>query len=198
MLLACCCTSSYMAGAQGIATASRTVVPSAFVGLTGTHTGLESARNLGVTAGLDVGFRSFYGLQPSIDLRGTYPLVNGQVAGEEDLLGGVRVGKPFRRFQPYGDVLFGRGALSYQNGGFVVPAQNFRYLRSTTNVLSLGVGVDVPVSPQFGLLVDGQLEHWNTPFDQYGSANSGHLWSAVGTVGLVYRFNWLVHGHPAP
>ena len=185
--------------AQGIPTASRAVAPSAFAGLTGTYTGLNGGRNLGFTAGLDVAIRPFFGLTPSAEVRGTYPLDSGQIAGEESVLAGLRVGKRFNHVRPYADILFGRGALNYQSGGYVVPAQDFKYIRSTTNVVSPGIGVEVDLTERFSLLIDGQLQRWQVPFDPSRSTiNSSHVLSTPGTLGVVYRFGWLQHGHAAP
>lgn len=185
--------------AQGIATASRRFEPSVFLGLTGTYTGLEGTRNLGVTAGFDLGFHPFFGLLPSLEIRGTYPINSGAVVGEESFSGGLRVQKRIGRFRPYGDFLFGRGQLNYQNGGFVVPVQNFEYLQSTSNVFSPGLGVEVDLTPHFALLLDGQYQRWTVPFTPNStSTNSSSIYSKSGTIGAVYRFNWLQHGHPAP
>lgn len=185
--------------AQSIPTASRGVVPSAFGGITGTYTGLYGSRNLGITAGFDVGFRPIFGLLPSIEVRGTYPVDNGSVVGEEHAEGGLRLQKRFGPVRPYVDFLFGRGELNYQNGGLAVPMQAFRYLQTTTNVISPGIGFETDITPHVALLLDGQVQFWSVPFDPSGkTANSSHIISFPGTVGVVYRFNWLQHGHPAP
>ena len=185
--------------AQSLPTASRGVVPSAFAGITGTYTGLNGGRNLGLTAGFDLGFRSFWGFLTSIEGRGTYPIDNGSVVGEEHAEGGLRLQKRYKAIRPYADFLFGRGELNYQNGGIAVPMQAFRYLQTTTNVISPGLGVEVDVTPQFALLLDGQYQIWSVPFDPSGATSgSGHIHSLPGTIGVVYRFNWLQHGHAAP
>lgn len=185
--------------AQSAPTASRMFEPSAFVGLTGTYTGLESSRNLGVTAGVDIGFHPLFGLLPSIEARGTFPLASGTIVGERDALFGLRVQKRYNRVRPYADILFGRGELKYQSGGFIVPAQNFLYIESTSNVISPGVGVELDLTPHFAAVIDGQLEHWNIPFSTgTNPASPGSLYSKAGTIGVVYRFSWLLHGHPAP
>ena len=188
-----------MCGAQSTATASRSVEPSVFVGLSGAYTGLEGSRNVSVTVGLDLGFHPFHGFLPAFEVRGTYPMANGTVVGEESAEGGLRVSKRYTRVRPYADFLFGRGQLNYQNGGFIVPAQNFRYIQSSSNVYSLGVGVEIDATEHFAVLLDGQLQHWNLPFDpESSSSDSGGIYSKIGTVGVVYRFNWLEHGHAAP
>lgn len=185
--------------AQSTPTASRGLAPSAFAGFTGTYTGLQSSRNLAFTAGVDVGFHPFFGWLPAVEFRGTYPVDSGRVVGEKEALGGLRLQKRFNRVRPYADILFGRGQLNYQNGGFIVPAQNFRYVQSTSNVLSAGVGVELDVTEHFAVLLDGQFQHWDIPFSTGSNpASPGSLYSKAGTVGVVYRFGWLQHGHPAP
>ena len=184
---------------QSLPAASRGFIPSAFAGITGSYTGLEGGRNLGFTAGVDIGFRPFFGLLPAIEIRGTYPVNNGAIVGEEHAEGGLRVQKRIGPLRPYADFLYGRGELNYQNGGLAVPMQAFRYIQTTSNVLSLGAGVEADVSPHFAVLFDGQAQIWSVPFDPSGAtANAGHITTYAGTVGMVYRFNWLQHGHPAP
>ncbi len=195
----CFCFAALPAIAQSIPTASRAVVPSAFLGITGAYTGLYSSRNLGITAGVDVGFKPFLGFMPSIEVRGTYPIDNGSVVGEEHVEGGIRFQKRFGRIRPYADFLYGRGELNYQHGGLAVPMQAFRYLQTTTNVISPGIGFEADLSPHVAVLFDGQVQRWHVPFDPSGlTANEGHITSVPGTLGVVYRFNWLQHGHPAP
>ncbi len=187
------------AAAQSSPTASRALEPSVFLGVSGVYTGLQTARNASITAGADIGFRRFFGLSPAIEVRGTYPIDSGQVAGEESVEGGLRVGKRYTHFRPYADILFGRGQLNYEDGGYIVPSQSFRYIQSTTNVISPGIGVDLDITERYAVLVDGQFQHWDLPFSTGASpATPGSIYSKVLTVGVVYRFGWLEHGHPAP
>lgn len=199
-LLFCCSgVATPFLHAQSLPTASRGLVPSAFGGLTGTYTGLNGGRNLGITAGIDLGFHPLFGLLPSVEVRGTYPIDNGQVVGEEHTEGGLRVQKRYGRFRPYADFLYGRGELNYQHGGLAVPMQAYRYVQTTTNLASPGLGVEADLSPRLAMLFDGQFQIWGVPFDPSGkTANTSHIFSFPGTIGVVYRFNWLQHGHPAP
>ena len=71
--------------AQAMPTASRIVTLSDFGGLTGTFTGLDGGRNLGITAGGDIGFRPFHGFYPSAEVRGTYPIDDGQVDSQKNI-----------------------------------------------------------------------------------------------------------------
>lgn len=197
LAIATCSFSSALA--QSTATASRALEPSAFLGITGAYTGLDGSRNLGITAGIDIGFHPFFGLLPAVEVRGIYPVNSGAVVGEESVEGGLRVQKRLRGVRPYADILFGRGQLNYQNGGYVVPSQNFSYLQSTSNVYSGGIGVEVDVTEHFALLLDGQAQHWNLPFTPGSSSTaSSSMFSKIGTIGVVYRLGWLDHGHPAP
>lgn len=184
---------------QSSPTATRDLELSTFVGVTGTYTSLSGGRNLGVTAGIDLGFHPFLHLLPSVELRGTYPLRSGAVVGEESFEGGFRVQKRIRKIRPYADILFGRGQLNYENGGYIVPSQNFQYLQSSSNVISPGVGVEVDLNEHFALLLDGQYEHWNLPFTpNSNSTATDSIFAKAGTIGIVYRLGWLQHGHLAP
>lgn len=188
-----------MATAQSVPTASRALAPSVFLGFSGVYTGLQTSKNLSITAGADLAVREFYGFSPAVELRGTYPLDSGQVAGEESVEAGLRIAKRYSHARPYADILYGRGELNYQNGGYVVPAQSFRYLQSTTGVFSPGIGAEVDVSDHYALLLDAQFQHWGIPFSTGSNPSApGAIYSKVITVGVVYRFGWLEHGHPAP
>lgn len=187
------------ASGQSVSTASRPIVPSAFAGITGDYTGLYGGRNLGITAGLNLGFHPIFGLLPAIQVRGTYPIDNGSIVGQEHVEGGLRVEKRYRGFRPYADFLFGRGEMNYQNGGLAVPLQAYRYVQTTSNIISPGVGFEADVTPHVAVMVDGQFQIWQVPFDPSGqTANASHIFSFPGTIGVVYRFDWLQHGHPAP
>ena len=148
---------------------------------------------------MDRGFRPFFRLLPAIELRGTYPVDDGAIVGQESVLGGLRVQKRLDRIRPYANILFGRGQMNYQNGGFVVIAQDFKYIQSTTSIISQGVSVELDATEHFGVVLDGQYEHWGIPFSTGANpAKPGGIFAKVGTVGVVYRFGWLEHGHPAP
>ena len=185
--------------AQSSPTASRDVEPSVFAGLTGSYTGLQGSRNAAVTAGINVGLLPLFHILPSVELRGTFPIDDGEVVGQRSAEGGLRISKRYHTVRPYADFLIGRGQLNYQNGGFIVPSQSFLYLESTSTIYSPGVGAEIDLRDHLALMLDGQLQHWDIPFSTSGDTSQpGHLWSKVGTVGVVYRFSWLEHGHPAP
>ena len=70
---------------QATATATAPLHFSAFGGVTGDFTGIGLAKNLSVTAGVDAGFRSVFGLFPSLEVRGTYPVDKGHVDAQKNV-----------------------------------------------------------------------------------------------------------------
>lgn len=175
------------AQAQNAPTASQYFRLSAFGGATGTYTGLEQGKNLGITAGADLNFGYYFGLYPSVEVRGTYPVHSGSLDGQRNVLGGLKVEKRFGRFHPYGDILFGRGQIDYPNG-FVSPLNGLTYSQSITNVISPGVGVDMDLNHYFALKADFQVQRYDTPF-------GFHIHPRVLTAGVVYRFDFNHHPH---
>lgn len=174
-------------------TALKLLEISSFGGLNGTYTGLAGGRNLGLTAGVDVGMRSFYGFKPFLEGRGTYPVDGGHIAREKNALGGVRV----ERFilpglRVYGDFLLGRGQIDYENGGYPEPGGRFLILSSTSNVYSPGGGAEYRLTSQLSGLLDVQFQRYETP-----ATTSGTLWSTPIMFGVRYRFNFNRHGYPA-
>ena len=171
----------YSAHAQAVPTASANLRLSAFAGVSGNYTGVDLAKNADVVAGFDIGFRPFAGFLPSIEARGQYPIDKGHVVAQENALVGLRLGRRKQNFNPYGDVLFGRGKLEFANGR-PNPAGTFLVLSNTTNVLSLGGGLDYNLSPHFAAKGDFQIQKYDTPVSA-----SGSVYSKVFTVGIVYR-----------
>jgi opacity protein-like surface antigen len=193
-LAACAALAAGAAHAQSAEpTASKLLEISAFGGLTGTYTGLSGGRNLGITAGVDVGFRSFFGWRPFLEGRGTYPIDDGHIDAQKSALGGIRLERE-RPLLPglhvYGDVLFGRGEIDYQNGGYPALSGNYLYLASTTPVVSPGLGVEYRLTDHVSALADVQFQHWDTP-----ATPSGSLWAKPITFGARYRFNFNRHGY---
>ena len=172
--------------AQATPTASRSVDFSAFAGLTGTYTGLSNGRNAGVTAGADLNLPARFGVRPSIEVRATAPFDRGTVDGQKDILAGLKGEMSFGRLHPYADFLIGRGEISYVNP-YVTYAGTFFYGRSTSTVISPGLGARFYLGNNFSAFGDVQLQHWDTPVSL-----SGHLLAKPFTAGLVYRF---AYGH---
>jgi hypothetical protein len=192
-LIAVTVLSAGAARAQSGPTASKRLEISTFGGLTGTYTGLSGGRNLGITAGVDIGIRPYFGFRPYFEGRGTYPLDGGHVDAQKDALAGVRMQRLIRpNLGVYGDFLLGRGEIDYQNGGYPALSVNYLYLRSTSNVYSPGVGAEYRLTKNFSGLVDVQFQHWSTP-----ATPSGSIWAKPITLGVRYRIDFNRKGYPS-
>ncbi len=181
------------AHAQARPAASKTFELSAFGGLTGTYTGLNGGKNLGITAGVDLGFHPFFGFIPSAEFRGALALDKGHIDSQKNALGGIRVEKRYGNLHPYADILVGRGQIDYGNGGYPSATGNFLYADTTSTVLSPGAGAAFYLDNQLAAFADVQFQHYDTPVTL-----SGHLWAKPITVGVIYRFNFERHGNPGP
>ncbi len=181
---------SSIAGAQAFPTATQPLQFSAFGAATGTFTGLGGGRNLGITAGIDVGFKPFYRFYPTAEVRGTYPIDGGQVDSQENVLYGIKLARFYGRYHPYANFLFGRGKITYENGGYPNLAGTLLYLSSVSNVFSYGGGLDLDITDQFALKVDAQFQQYGVPV-----TTSGHIFSIPISAGLVYRFDFNHHIH---
>jgi hypothetical protein len=174
-------------------TAGKPLELSAFGGLTGTYTGLSGGRNLGITAGVDVGVRSFHGFRPFLEGRGNHWIDGGAIDAQKSVLGGIRVERHvLPGLRVYGDFLLGRGEIEYQNGGFPAPSGNVLFLSSTSNIFSPGVGAEYRLTEHISALVDAQFQRWDTP-----ATPSGTLWATPITLGARYHFNFNRHGYAA-
>ena len=168
-------------------TATRSLQLSAFGGVTGVLTGLDRGKNLSITAGGDLGLPPWHGLRPSVEVRGTYPVDDGQVDSQRDVLGGLRVDFLLNhRLHPYGDFLLGRGQMNYGSGGYYFG--NFVYALTTTYIGAGGGGIDYELNRHFGVKVDAQVERWGA-----APTPSGHVLATAGTIGLVYTFTFDRH-----
>ena len=182
-LLLATISGSRIATAQALPTAAQPLQLSAFGGVSGVFTGFGGGKNFSITAGADLGLPVWHGLRPVVEVRGTYPMDRGLVVAQKDALGGLRVNFLLgRRIHPYGDFLAGRGEMDYRLGyrfGLTV------YEVTTTWIYSPGVGFDYDLTDRLSLKVDAQLQHWGAP-----PTTKGRIYTSVGTVGLVYRFNF--------
>ncbi|MCU1323361.1 MAG: hypothetical protein JWM43_3010 [Acidobacteriaceae bacterium] len=174
------------AHSQSLPTATQRFGVSVFGGGSGVFTDVYGGRNLSLTAGADLTLHSYYGLTPSIELRGTYPFKSGTIASEKAFLGGLKLEKRFGPLHPYADFLVGRGQIDYQNGGFV--SGRFIYTYSSSTVYSPGVGVDYDLTDHWALKADYQYQLWTTyPLELK------ILKPSVFTGGVVYRFDFNHH-----
>jgi hypothetical protein len=173
------------AAAQGsLPTATRTLQLSVFGAVTGDYTGLKSGRNLGITAGGDLGLPAVRWMRPTVELRGTYPIASGQVDSQKSISVGLKLEFLLNhRLRPYGDFLFGRGQMNYVGTGYVY--QNNIYALTTTYVDSIGAGFEYQCNEHFALRADGQFQRWGA-----APTPSGDVYSKVGSIGVVYFFTF--------
>ena len=150
-------------------TASRPVTLSAFGGITGTYTGLDGGKNLGITAGGDIGFKPFHGFYPSAEVRGTYPIDGGHVDSQENFLFGPKIERFYGNFRPYVDFFYGRGKIDYLHGGYPNPSGTLLYLDSVSNVFAAGGGLDFTSPTTSRIKFDGQFQRYGTPVTTSGS-----------------------------
>lgn len=173
--------------AQSLPTASQALQITAFGGASGVYTGLGGGKNLSITTGVDLGLAPHRGIRPVIEVRGTYPIDKGTIASQKSVLGGLRADFLLgHRIRPYGDFLFGRGQMDYQKGGYLF--NFYEYDLTTTYVYSPGGGLILDMSDHFALRVDAQYQRWSS-----APTASGTIYSPVGTVGLVYLFDFNRH-----
>jgi Outer membrane protein beta-barrel domain len=156
---------------------------SAFAGATGTFTGFEGGKNLGITAGADLTYLGFRLFRPSFEARGTYPIDEGHISSQKNFLLGPKVEYPLGKLHPYADFLIGRGQIDYHSPGFIFG--NTLYISTNTVVYSPGVGVDYNFSHNLALKADAQFQHWDTPV-----VTSGTIHPVALTLGVVYNFDF--------
>ncbi len=173
------------AHAQASPTAVQGLELTGFAAGTGTWTNLEGGRNLAITAGADLAFKSYYHLRPAAEIRGTYPIHNGTIDSQRDFLAGLRIEYPAGRLHPYVDFLAGRGEIDYQHGGYLYG--NFIFLKSTSTVYSPGFGADLDLTQHWSGKADLQYQSWNIPFPP------GTLNPKVLSIGAVYHFDFNHH-----
>jgi hypothetical protein len=173
--------------AQASPAAVQNLKLSAFGGITGTYTGLASARNLGLTGGVDLGFLPFHGLYPTLEFRGTYAIDKGSIDSQNNVLGGLKIAAHLGHLYPYGNLLFGRGEISYGNG-YQVPREPIFYTQSSSNVISPGGGLDLRLTDQLALKFDLQVQRYSAPVIE-----TGHLYAKSATLGVVYHFDFNHH-----
>jgi hypothetical protein len=174
---------TYTALPQAAPAGTQKLQLSAFAGATGTFTGFEGGKNLGITAGADLTYLGFRLFRPSFEARGTYPIDKGHISSQKNFLLGPKVEYPLGKLHPYADFLIGRGEIDYHSPGFV--SGNTLYISTNTVVYSPGVGVDYNFSHNLALKADAQFQHWDTPVIASGTIHPVAL-----TFGVVYNFDF--------
>jgi hypothetical protein len=169
--------------AQAYPAATREISLSTFGAVTNTYTGLAGGKNLGITAGGDIGFQPYHLFYPSLEVRGTYPVKDGTIDAQKNILFGLRVGRYYNRLRPYADFLYGRARIDYLAGGYPNPDGTLLFISSVSGVFSLGGGFDYTLTNHFALKVDGQFQQPRVPVTSSGTLHSTPL-----TIGFVYRF----------
>jgi opacity protein-like surface antigen len=190
-LLLATLSSAAVANAQRAnATAIQPLQLSIFGGASGVYTGLNGGRNLSVVAGVDLALPPFLGMRPTVEVRGLYPVDDGVIDSQRDILGGLKLGFLLNhRLHPYADFLFGRGQMNY-SGTPGLLYNGYYYGLTTGYVYSPGAGIDYQLSPHFAIKVDGQYQRWTSSSTPPLPTPTGIIYSEVGTVGLIYIFDF--------
>lgn len=152
---------------------------------TGTWTNVVGGRNLGVTAGGDLAFLTYRRLRPVVEVRGNYPLYDGQVDRQKSFEGGLKVERQIGALRPYANFLIGRGEIDFKKGLLV---GDLLYLKTVSTVYSPGFGVEYDVTPHWSAKADFQYQYWNTPAVASGTVHPKAL-----SAGAVYRFDFNPH-----
>ncbi|HEU5341333.1 outer membrane beta-barrel protein [Edaphobacter sp.] len=173
----------HTARAQAAPTAIQPLRLSAFGGVTGTYTNFNGGKNAGLTLGGDLTFQTVPYVRPSLELRGTAPFDSGKIDRQINFLIGPKVEYPWHRFHPYGDLLFGRGLITFLHGGY--PQNGLLYVSSGTAVYSFGMGVDYDLTNRWAAKADFQLQHWHTPI-----TGASTIYPKAITFGVVYHFDF--------
>jgi hypothetical protein len=169
--------------AQSIPTATQVFQLSAFLASTRTSTDLDGGSNVDITSGADLILLVFRDIDTTVELRGTYPFQSAPVSSQKNILIGPKIGGPIKKVRPYVDFLSGRGRVTYLNGGYIFG--NFKYIRSDSEVLSPGAGVDLNLTHRTSLKVDFQYQYWETPATISQRINPRAL-----SFGGVYNFDF--------
>lgn len=187
-LYAALATLAHTGHAQAGPTATQPLQLSAFGGVTGTYTDIFGGKNAGITAGADLTLLTLPYVQPSLELRGTYPVDGGHIDSQMNFLIGPKVERPIGRLHPYADFLIGRGQINYLNGGYLY--NYVLYLSSSSTVYSPGLGVDIDLNNRWAVKADFQYQHWNTPIFP-----SGSIHPKATTFAVIYHFDFNPRHH---
>lgn len=127
----------------------------------------DSLRGFTVYSSFDI--KDHYGLE--FDLHQTTPSYGTKVYERTYELGGRYV-LDFKRYRPYGKLMYGRGVFNYPNN-----IANLAY-----NLYSVGGGLDYRLRPSVNLRVDYEHQHW------FGFPITP-LQPNVITIGVAYHFH---------
>jgi opacity protein-like surface antigen len=176
--LACLLTSCLVAGAGASAAhgqasfAGTNVQPfSVFIAGTRLNPDYGSHTNYGFTVGADY-TRHYRILDPSLEGRVSH--AGGTNVGITSYMGGLRGGREYGRFHPYGDLLLGYGKITFTH-------PSGQYLEDNSTVFGVGGGLDYDIRGNFAAKGDFQFESW-----KLGSGNHRQT-PTLFSVGVVYR-----------
>jgi len=173
-LLTSCLLASGGAGAahaQASYAATRVQPFSVFVAGSRINPDFGSHRNYGFTVGADY-TRHYQFLNPSLEGRISH--AGGADAGITSYMGGLRGGREYGRFHPYGDILLGYGKITFTH-------PSGQYLQDNSIVFGLGGGLDYDLLRNFAVKGDFQLESW-----KLGSGNNRQT-PTLFSIGIVYH-----------
>jgi len=191
IVLLCALTASLATGsaahAQADSVASRGLDIAVFGAPTYVIVG-NGGHNASITAGIDIGTRTYRGFRPYIEGRGRFAVDDGTIAWEKVALGGIKVERRFNRMHPYINLLIGRGELDCNQTTCYAAETNSNYQKQNSLVYSPGVGVDFDFSSRFSAKADFQLEHYTVK-----TTESGDLYSKAVTIGVIYHLGFGEH-----
>lgn len=144
---------------------------SVFIAGTRLNPDYGSHTNYGFTVGADY-TRHYRILDGSLE--GRFSHAGGTNVGITSYLGGLRGGREYGRFHPYGDLLFGYGKITFTH-------PSGQYLEDNSIVYGAGGGLDYDILPNFAAKADFQIESW-----KLGSANHRQM-PTLFSIGIVYR-----------
>lgn len=168
--------------AQAVATQSRALTFGGFAGLSGVPAGIATEGQLAATAGVDLILRPDRRFTPSLELRGSYPILPSPLVAESNLLAGPRLEYSLApRLHLAADAFFGRGSLDFGPTGVLSAHGPWVYGRTNGNVLAFGGAALWVLRSNVSLLADAQTLHYHTPV-----TSSSSLQAATFTLGLAY------------
>ena len=175
------------ARAQAISTASKSASIDIFGGFVDTAPDYSDQRDTGGAIGVD--YTRYFHLPVHIAVEARANSVSGSVVNERTVLGGIKLGRDYRRFTPYADFLIGIGTIKYA----VPPIPGYTSDRGRT--YSYGGGVDIPVYKTFSVKADFQLQSWNLGVNSITRPQGGDytLSPTMLTLGINYRIPFRPH-----
>jgi hypothetical protein len=154
---------------QASATASRLAEAQVGGGYTVAHSDYARSYFNGYSVYGDLDFRDHLGVEATFHHIGDGDGYTGETENSYEV--GARYSRHFRRFQPYGKFMFGRGVFNYK----------LYDLHGDYNLYAYGGGVDIRVLPSINVRAEFEQQNWfNFP--------PNGLTPDFATVGVAYHF----------